>query len=264
VSAVLDTARAADAGGLDFFGLSDHPYAPDFLDTLALAGWVLQSTTRLHVYPGVTSLPLRPPAVLAKTAATLDRLSGGRFELGLGAGGSWDGIAGLGGPRRSPGEAVDALDDAITVIRALWHDSAPVTAGGAAYAVRGAVAGPAPAHDLAIWLGALGPRMLALTGRAADGWLVSVPFTPPGKLAEGHARIDEAAAAAGRDPRMIRRAYNVPDAVDDVRGLVGRLVEYAAEHRMDTLVLGPEGDPLRATEVFAAEVVPAVREAVAA
>jgi hypothetical protein len=63
---------------------------------------------------------------------------------------------------------------------------------------------------------------------------------------------------------MIRRAYNVPDAVDDVRGLVGRLVEYAAEHRMDTLVLGPEGDPLRATEVFAAEVVPAVREAVAA
>jgi hypothetical protein len=101
--------------------------------------------------------------------------------------------------------------------------------------------------------------MLDLTGRLADGWLVSVPHTPPAALAGGHARIDAAAAAAGRDPAAVRRGYNVPDDLTDPAGLVERLLAFHAEHRMDTLVLSPVGDPLRAAEVFLAEVVPVVQ-----
>ncbi len=257
---VLQVARRADAADLDLLGLSDHPYAPGYLDTPTLLTWVAAATERLRVYPGVASLPLRPPAVLAKAVATLDQLSGGRVELGLGAGGSWDGIAGLGGPRRTPGEAVAALTEAIGVVRALWTSDRPVDLPGAHHPLHAAEPGPAPIRPIPIWLGALGPRMLDLTGRLADGWLVSVSHTPPAALADGHARIDDGAVAAGRDPTEIRRGYNVPDAVTDPTGLVDRLLEHHVEHRMDTLVLSPVGDPLRAAEVFLAEVLPAVRD----
>lgn len=256
---VLRIARRADAADLDLLGLSDHPYAPGYLDTPTLLTWIAAATDRLRVYPGVTSLPLRPPAVLAKAVATLDRLSGGRVELGLGAGGSWDGIAGLGGPRRTPGEAVAALTEAIGVLRALWTGDGPIDLPGTHHPLHAAAPGPAPTRPVPIWLGALGPRMLDLTGRLADGWLVSVPHTPPAALAGGHARIDAAAAAAGRDPAAVRRGYNVPDDLTDPAGLVERLLAFHAEHRMDTLVLSPVGDPLRAAEVFLAEVVPVVQ-----
>jgi hypothetical protein len=65
-------------------------------------------------------LTLRPPAVMAKAAASIDVLSGGRFELGLGAGNFWDAIEAHGGPRRTPGEALAALEEAIEVIRKVW------------------------------------------------------------------------------------------------------------------------------------------------
>ncbi|MCP9954990.1 LLM class flavin-dependent oxidoreductase [Actinomadura madurae] len=79
----------ADEDGLDLFGVQDHPYAAGLADTMAVIATVLADTERLRVFPDVANLPLREPAVLAKQAATLDLLSGGRFELGLGAGGFW-------------------------------------------------------------------------------------------------------------------------------------------------------------------------------
>jgi alkanesulfonate monooxygenase SsuD/methylene tetrahydromethanopterin reductase-like flavin-dependent oxidoreductase (luciferase family) len=101
---LLDTARELDELGLDLIGVQDHPYQRRFVDTFALLGMMLARTDRISVFPDVANLPLRPPAVLAKTAASLDVLSGGRMELGLGAGGFVDAIAAYGGPRRSPGE----------------------------------------------------------------------------------------------------------------------------------------------------------------
>ena len=117
---VVGLAELTEAAGLDLATFQDHPYNPDFLDTWTLLSWVASRTERLRVSGNVVNLPLRPPAVLARAAASLDRLSGGRFELGLGAGAFWDAINAMGGGRRTPGESVAALSEAIDIIRAAW------------------------------------------------------------------------------------------------------------------------------------------------
>src|ERR1700760_1856149 len=86
---VLDLAIAADRAGLDLVTFQDHPYQASFLDTWTLLTFVAARTDRIHLSGNVLNLPLRPPAMLARAAATLDILSGGRFELGIGAGGVW-------------------------------------------------------------------------------------------------------------------------------------------------------------------------------
>ena len=248
--------RAAEEGGLDLVGIQDHPYQRRFLDTFALIATLLAQTERLRFFPDVANLPLRPPAVIAKAAATLDRLSGGRFELGLGAGASHDRVAQMGGPARPAGESVDALEEAIHVLRLAWSEEESVSFDGRHYRLDGYEPGPAPAHAIEIWLGAYKPRMLRLTGRLADGWIPSFGYMKPDAVREAQARIDEAAEEAGRDPAAIRRAYNFgpPDGP-----WADTLVEWATEAGIDTFVLWPR-DAAEA-ERFAREVVPAVREA---
>src|SRR6266571_2057973 len=159
-AAALEEVRAAvgaaDRSGLDLVGIQDHPYQRRFLDTLALIGTLLAETRRVRVFPDVANLPLRPPATLAKEAASLDVLSGGRFELGLGAGAFWDAIEAMGGPRRTPAEAVEALEEAIAIIRQAWSQERSVRLDGRHYQVRGYHPGPAPAHGIEIWIGAEG------------------------------------------------------------------------------------------------------------
>jgi alkanesulfonate monooxygenase SsuD/methylene tetrahydromethanopterin reductase-like flavin-dependent oxidoreductase (luciferase family) len=207
--ALIEHVTLADGAGLDLVGIQDHPYQRRFLDTLALIGVLLGKTRRISIFPDVANLPLRPPAVLAKAAASLDVLSGGRFELGLGAGYFWDAVAAMGGPKRSPGEAVDALAEAIEIIRAFWRPDRSVTHDGRHYTVLAAHPGPHPAHPIEIWLGAYKPRMLRLVGQAADGWIPSLGRASAGELRDGNARIDEAATAAGREPAAIRRLLNL-------------------------------------------------------
>src|ERR687895_96011 len=96
---------AAERGGLEVVGIQDHPYQRRFLDTFALIGDLLARTSRLRFFPDVANLPLRPPTMIAKAAVSLDVMSGGRLELGLGAGSFWDAVAGVGGPRRANAEA---------------------------------------------------------------------------------------------------------------------------------------------------------------
>src|SRR5690606_10284196 len=105
----LELAGNLDQLGYDLIGIQDHPYHRDHFDTMSLIATILAQTEQVRLFPDVANLALRPPAVLAKTAATLDQLSGGRFELGLGSGGFWDAIHAFGGPRRTPGEASDSL-----------------------------------------------------------------------------------------------------------------------------------------------------------
>jgi alkanesulfonate monooxygenase SsuD/methylene tetrahydromethanopterin reductase-like flavin-dependent oxidoreductase (luciferase family) len=262
-----------EAAGLDYISIQDHPYNARFFDTWTLLATLAQATTRVRFFPNVANLPLRPPAMLAKAVATLDVLSGGRIELGLGAGAMWDGIAAMGGPARTPGEAVEALEEAIQIIRRFWGGERSVRFEGKHYQVLGARTGPRPVHDIGIWLGALRPRMLALTGRLADGWIPSITYVPPDQLPEMQAQIDEAALAAGRRPQDIRRVYNLMGRISDAPGSdlldgpatrwVDELTRFVVELGMDTFIFWPTTDPLRQIEIFAGEVAPAVREAVA-
>ena len=266
---VVELALLTEVAGLDLVTVQDHPYQARFLDVWALLATIAARTSSVRVAPNVANLPLRPPFVLAKTVASLDRLSNGRVELGLGAGGFQDAIAAAGGPRRTPGEALAALAEAIDVIRAAWDtDAKSVRHDGQHYRVVGVHPGPAPAHRVEIWVGAIGPRMLALTGRLADGWLPSMSYVPPDTLAERNALIDDAAAAAGRAPADVRRLYNVnPGGGRDRPGLVGppgdwpeQLAELALTHGMSTFILGSD-DP-HAIRDFGEDVAPAVRELV--
>jgi alkanesulfonate monooxygenase SsuD/methylene tetrahydromethanopterin reductase-like flavin-dependent oxidoreductase (luciferase family) len=103
--------RVADAGGLSLVGIQDHPYQHHFFDTWSLIPTLLAETKRISFFTDVANLPLRPAAVMAKAAASLDVLSGGRFELGLGGGAMPELIANFGGARRTPGETVEAIDE---------------------------------------------------------------------------------------------------------------------------------------------------------
>jgi alkanesulfonate monooxygenase SsuD/methylene tetrahydromethanopterin reductase-like flavin-dependent oxidoreductase (luciferase family) len=269
----LRLTRAIEQAGLEFVGIQDHPYNARFFDTWTLLATLAVSTTRVRFFPNVANLPLRPPAMLAKSVATLDVLTGGRIELGLGAGAIWEGVAAMGGLARTPGAAVDALEEAIQIIRQFWSGERSVRFEGKHYAVHGARPGPHPAHDIGIWLGALGPRMLSLTGRLADGWVPSISYVPPERLPEMQQRIDEAALAAGRRPQDIRRVYNLMGRVgagparDLLDGPAARwiaeLTRFVVELGMDTFIFWPTEDPIRQIELFAVEVVPGVREAVA-
>src|SRR6266480_2417633 len=246
-------AIAADELGFDIVGIQDHPYQRRFFDTWTLLTAIAIRTERITVFPDVANLPLRPPAMLAKAAASLDILSGGRVELGLGAGGFWDAIKAYGGPVRTPGESVSAVEEAIQVMRLLWSGQHGIKFEGKFYQLAGAHSGPVPAHPLGAWLGAYRPRMLALIGRAADGWVPSLGYVRPPDLLEGNRRIDEAAHAAGRDPRSIRRVLNA--GMLDASVLVALVVDCG----MDTFLVTDEPDEMSS---FMSEVAPRVREKV--
>jgi alkanesulfonate monooxygenase SsuD/methylene tetrahydromethanopterin reductase-like flavin-dependent oxidoreductase (luciferase family) len=214
-SQVLAQVRAVEDAGLELVGIQDHPYQRRFFDTMALIAFLAARTERVRLFPAVANLPLRHPAMLAKEAATIDVLSGGRFELGLGAGAFWEAIEAFGGPRRSGPESVDALEEAIAILRGCWSGERSVTFEGEHYRVRGMKFGPPPAHPIGIWLGAYGPRMMRIVGRLADGWFPSLPRLPLDEL-PGRARmIDDAAERAGRDPRSIRRIANLGGTITD-------------------------------------------------
>jgi alkanesulfonate monooxygenase SsuD/methylene tetrahydromethanopterin reductase-like flavin-dependent oxidoreductase (luciferase family) len=267
---LLDTAREVERRGLDYIGVQDHPYQRRFVDAWVLLSMIASATTRVHVFPDVSNLPLRPPAVLAKAAASLDVLSGGRFELALGAGAFWDAIEAYGGPRRAPAEALAALAEAIEVIRKVWSGERNLRWEGRHYRLAGAHSGPVPAHPIGIWLGVYGPRALRLAAQKADGWVPSFrgELAPIVQMA---ARLDESAADAGRDPALIRRVLNVGGLITDdtsegmFRGPVNQWVDELAqlvEHGFDTFMFSSEGPGQLAR--FAEEVVPATRAGVAA
>jgi alkanesulfonate monooxygenase SsuD/methylene tetrahydromethanopterin reductase-like flavin-dependent oxidoreductase (luciferase family) len=256
---IRELVGAADEAGLDLVGIQDHPYQRRFLDTWSLIPTLLAETKRISFFTDVANLPLRPPAVMAKAAASLDVLSGGRFELGLGAGGLQDQIAKLGGPRRSPGESVEALEEAIDVIRLMWSGEDSVSFEGRHYRLADARPGPRPAHAMGIWLGAFKPRMLRLVGRKADGWIPSLGVLSTDELRAGNERIDTAAADAGRDPREIRRVLNLQGVIGESRTPPGWWAETLtgfAGDGFDTLVFWPVDPSPRQVELLAGEVVP--------
>lgn len=271
---VMELTKASERAGLDYATFQDHPYQPAFFDTWTLLSYLAAQTSTIRLAANVHNLPLRPPAVLARSAASLDILSGGRIELGLGAGGFWDAIEAMGGGRLTPGQSVTALSEAIDVIKGIWDagNRERFVYEGEFYKINGAKRGPAPAHDMEIWLGGYKPRMLRLIGTKATGWLPSLSYLPDLKdLSVANAAIDQAALKAGRDPKVIRRLLNVGGQITNAptsKPLVGPvqqwiddLVSMALEHGMDTFILG--GDSVQMLEIYGNEIIPAVREIVA-
>lgn len=138
------------------------------------------------------------------------------------------------------------------MIRRLWSGDRGLEHDGEHYRLDGVHSGPVPPHDIGIWVGAYGPRMMDVIGRHADGWLQSSPYLPPDELSQKHAAIDEGAEAAGRDPGRILRIYNVQGRIIDgptEEWLVGDqdhwLEELGALHhdkRMDGFVLWPDDE----------------------
>jgi alkanesulfonate monooxygenase SsuD/methylene tetrahydromethanopterin reductase-like flavin-dependent oxidoreductase (luciferase family) len=277
---VLETAELADRLGYDLLGVQDHPYQRRHLDALALLGVILSRTERIRVFQAVGNLPLRPPAAFAKAAATLDVLSGGRFEVGLGAGGYLGPAHAMGAPALTPGESLEALEEAVAILRSSWSGERSLRLDGRHYHLSGMKPGPPPAHSIAIWLGAAKPRALALTGRLADGWVAPMMvYVPPAQIAAATELIDAAARGAGRDPRAIRRIYIVggefaatapAPARDTDQAIVGPpdhwadvLTHLALDLGLDTFLLAtpPDPDTLR---TFIEKAAPRVRERVAA
>jgi alkanesulfonate monooxygenase SsuD/methylene tetrahydromethanopterin reductase-like flavin-dependent oxidoreductase (luciferase family) len=271
----VELAVLSEQVGLDLVTFQDHPYQPAFHDTWTLMSFIAARTERIRISGNVLNLPLRQPAVLARSAASLDRLSGGRIELGIGAGSFWDAIEGMGGRRLTPGQSIQALDEAITIIRGIWacDERGGVRVDGEFYQAKGAKRGPAPAHDIGIWIGAYKPRLLGLVGRVADGWLPSLPYLPdgPDSLTEMNKHIDDAATAAGRDPATITRFLNIGGEFRTTGGglLVGPPDQWAEELTDIALIHGVSGfivmgDDPAVIELYAREVAPQVRSLVAA
>lgn len=279
---LLRLAQLADRDGLDIFSLSDHPYIGGRLDAYATVGFVLGHTRRLAGFANVTNLPTRPPALLARTVTTLSALSGGRIVLGMGAGGLWDRISDMGVPRLSPGEAVDAFEEAIVLVKKLSGGGPPVTHRGRHYQVNQIE--PSPVAAPPVWTGSVGEKSLAATGRVADGW---IPGHAADWLSERYRTsrpvIDEAAAAVGRDPGEIRTVFNLPGNITaqplaSTRDQEGRWIGGSADQWVEELtgaalehgasgftLFSPRGGTpdIASLGRWAREIVPAVREAIA-
>jgi len=262
-AATLETIAAADQSGLDFVGVQDHPYQRRFFDTWTLLAYAAGRTERVRLLPDVINLPLRLPSVLAKSAASLDILSGGRVEIGVGAGAFWEAIEAMGGRSLTPKESVDALEEAIAILRGFWSGERSVTVEGEHYRVKGAKPGPPPAHPIGIWVGAYGPRMLRLTGRLGDGWLPSLGghYLSPDDVPAMQARIDEGAKRAGRDPADIERAVNVMALEGEPDRWADELARIATELGFTTILVGlPDDDPVGFVRRLGEDVAPRVRE----
>jgi alkanesulfonate monooxygenase SsuD/methylene tetrahydromethanopterin reductase-like flavin-dependent oxidoreductase (luciferase family) len=266
---VIALAQLTEQAGLDLVSVQDHPYQPRLLDAWTLLSVIAAHTQSVKVSTNVANLPLRHPVVLARSVATLDLISGGRVELGLGAGGFLEAVAANAGPHLTPAASVDALEEALAIIREVWQpEGGGIRLAGKHYAVAGAKRGPAPAHDVEIWLGAYKPRMLAVTGRLADGWLPSSAYVGPDQLAAMNKIIDEAAREAGRDPAAVRRLYNLSGRFGGGGGFlqgpeqqwIEQLTELTLAEGMSTYILGSDDpDDIRRF----ADVAAGVREAVA-
>jgi alkanesulfonate monooxygenase SsuD/methylene tetrahydromethanopterin reductase-like flavin-dependent oxidoreductase (luciferase family) len=213
-----DTDPAIDATNAEQLGF-DFVSANDFAEgkqptyeSWTMLTWIAAATSKISVATRVLAVPYRFPAMVAKMAATLDHLSGGRLILGLGGGYRDHEFKAFGLAVPTPKEKVDGLEEAIRIVRGLWSESA-FTFDGELFHTDAADLEPKPGRHIPIWVGTYGPRALAVTGRVADGWIPSFDQVPPEKIPLMRDRIFSAAREVGRDPEEITFAYNI-----EVRG----------------------------------------------
>ena len=267
---VASDAREAERLGFDLVTVMDHlPGSRPTLETWTALTWAAAATERIHLGTNVLGLPYRHPAVTAKRAETLQRLSGGRLILGLGAGGSNDEFRRFGLPVREPKEKTDAFEEALRLTRALWSGE-EVTFEGEHYRLEEAQISPVPEPPIPVWLGVYGKRSLTFVAMYADGWLPSLRFAPPERRKELQDRIHRAAEDAGRDPGELEMAYNVGVRVDEqaeqrpgmIAGEPDRVIEQLRaliDDGVTYLLFWAAGDQAEQRERLAKDVIPALR-----
>lgn len=270
-------AMMAERLGFDFISTSDHPCGTEpSYEVWTMLTWIAAATSRIRIATRVLGVPYRPPAMVAKMAETLDRLSGGRLILGLGGGYSDDEFRAFGLRVPTPRDKVDGMAEAIRIIRGLWSQS-DLTVSGRLYHTDRATIEPKPAHRIPIWLGTFGDRALAVTGQLADGWIPSYGFAPPERIPAMREGVYAAARRAGREPADITCAYHLQVELgahtDPAAGVIGGSAEAVAERLTSFVGLGftamsialTGSDPAEReeqAEYFAREVIPVIRAAV--
>ncbi len=271
---VARLARAAESAGFDGYGFTDHP-APtqrwldhgghDALDPFVALGFVAAATSTIRLVPNIVVLPYRNPFVVAKAAATLDALSGGRFTLAAGVGYLEGEYAALGVDH---GDRAQLFDESLEAIVAVWSGD-DVTVDGRGFRAHGITAHPRPVVPPPIWIGGNSGAARRRVAERGDGWC---PFpAPPGlaryvgtavldgpaTLAEGIADLRRRLEAAGRDPATVDVAFSCPAGGDpagdhfDVEAHLQGIAELAGIGVTWVHVGIPGDDPERAAEVLA-------------
>ncbi|WP_264612894.1 LLM class flavin-dependent oxidoreductase [Rhodococcus erythropolis] len=269
----VQLAQLSEKLGYEVATFRDHPYEGRLLDTWTLLSWVAGRTSTIHLAPNASHAALRPPSVLARAAASLDLLSHGRVDLALGAGANWDAIAAMGAEKLTSEDSLQQLSEAIEVIRQTLATAnrSPIELPGHYFHLNGALRGPTPRHNIPLWLGGTTTPLLELIGRTADGWIAPTTHLRSGELQAANRTIDSSAAAAGRDPREIRRLANLvvgtvpapgPARTSWISQNVDDLLALALDEGIGTFIL--ESEDQRTIESFAGDIAEALRVAVAA
>lgn len=248
---IVELAQAAEEAGFDTVTFADRP-PENNLEGWTVAAAIGAVTRRVILAHSTLNVPFRNPALLAKMAASLDAITGGgRVELMLGAGAQEAHFRSYGIPFGPPGERFRGLREAVTILRGLWAEPS-FSYAGRIYQVEQAQAPPTPLRGtIPIWIGALGPQMLAYTGRTADGWLKNRGW--PASLDELRglvAQLEEGAERAGRDPATIRRALNGAAAIGGSAEEVER-IRSALDARQFINTAGVFGTPDQIIETVA-------------
>ena len=212
-SDVVAIAREAETAGFRALWVSDHLFlGPDAVATDCLEAWTLLAalaidTKTIRIGPMVTSQSYRNPALLAKIAADVDQMSGGRLEFGVGAG--WKDVEykAYGYEFPDAPTRVTQLVETIEICTRLWTEP-KATYRGKHYRIEDAVCSPKPMQKpLPIWIGGTKPRVMRIAAKYANWFNFSNPSqSPEERVAELNAALPEACKAVGRDPATLRRS----------------------------------------------------------
>ena len=257
--------RIADDSGFDscwvmdhFATLGDHDDGPIF-EAWAMLAAMAQLTSHVRIGCAVTGNTYRHPAVLAKTAVTVDHLSGGRLEFGIGAGWAEHEHTMLGLEFGTKGSRADWFEESIQVIRSLWTQER-TTFTGSHYRLQDAVCEPKPLQQPypPIWIGGSGPkRTLRLAAEHADVW--NAAGGSPQEVAESSAILDRHCADVGRDPSTIRRSVQVGVDSGDVDALPDTVHSFVDVGVSDVILILRGDEPLTVARTLA-DRLPRLRE----
>jgi F420-dependent oxidoreductase-like protein len=263
IDTLKDVWRIADEAGFDHCWNMDHFASLGGDDTLdifeawtALAG-MAALTKRVRIGCSVTGNTYRHPGVLAKMATTVDHLSGGRLEFGIGAGWAENEHVMLGLPFGTKGDRADRLEETLKIVTSLWSEPT-TTFSGKHYQLKDAIAEPKPVQrpHPPIWIGGSGPkRTLRLAAEYADVW--NAAGGEPEAVASASAILDQHCADIGRDPAQIRRSVQIR--VGDDTDAALRSVEEFARIGVTEPLLVLNGPDFVARAETVAELLPRLR-----